>query len=391
MELQLRQYETYETVEGGICACWNPDNITESVQGRAIYKDECVKCFCTPKSDSGLDVCLRCFQSGCNPISPEAQNHTKLHYQNTGHPILMNIKKVKKEGAAQEMQKVTKLAIGKPGGIDPETDNYEVRVIVHCLKCAKNLDVAHPKIQPLVDSVLLAQSANMETQVAEWEQEIRACEHTLMLDQSGATQVAAHMKNAKCSKCDLSSNLWLCMTCGHLGCGRKNYDGSGGNGHGLEHFEQNPTHCVNIKLGTITPEGKASIFCYACDDDVLDNDLNRHLAVLGINLAGQVKTEKSMTEMNLEINLSLTLSKVLEEGKQLTPLFGKYNTGMQNLGNTCYMNSVMQVLLHQQEFKDKYGKDALAHLGTCTKFSPDCFQCQMSKLARGLACGEYST
>lgn len=253
----------------------------------------------------------------------------------------MNLKKVRKAGAAQEMQKVTKLAIGKPGGIDPETDNYEQRVVVHCLACRKNLDVTHPKIQPLVDSVLLAESAHMESAVAEWEQEIKACEHTLMLDQGSASKVAAHMKNAKCGKCDLSSNLWLCMTCGHLGCGRKNYDGSGGNGHGLEHFEQNPTHCVNIKLGTITPEGKASIFCYTCDDDVLDPDLNRHLAVLGISLAGQVKTEKSMTEMNLEANLSLTLSKVLEEGKELIPLFGKYNTGMQNLGNTCYMNAVM--------------------------------------------------
>lgn len=42
---------------------------------------------------------------------------------------------------------------------------------------------------------------------------------------------------AKCNSCDLSNNLWLCLTCGSLGCGRKNYDGSGGNGHGMEHFE----------------------------------------------------------------------------------------------------------------------------------------------------------
>ena len=72
MELQMKQYETYETVEGGICEHWNPDNITASVQGRAIYKDECVKCFCTPKSDSGLDVCLRCFLSNCNPVEADA-------------------------------------------------------------------------------------------------------------------------------------------------------------------------------------------------------------------------------------------------------------------------------------------------------------------------------
>jgi ubiquitin carboxyl-terminal hydrolase 5/13 len=31
----------------------------------------------------------------------------------------------------------------------------------------------------------------------------------------------------------LSSGLWLCLTCGHIGCARKNFDGSGGNAHGI--------------------------------------------------------------------------------------------------------------------------------------------------------------
>lgn len=48
-----------------------------------------------------------------------------------------------------------------------------------------------------------------------------------------------------------------------------------------------------------------------------------------------------MTELNLEANLSLTLSEVLEEGKTLIPVFGSDRTGMINLGNTCYMNSVV--------------------------------------------------
>jgi len=27
------------------------------------------------------------------------------------------------------------------------------------------------------------------------------------------------------------------MSCGHLGCGRKNWDGTGGNNHAVQHFE----------------------------------------------------------------------------------------------------------------------------------------------------------
>jgi len=60
-----------------------------------------------------------------------------------------------------------------------------------------------------------------------------------------------------CSQCELSSNLWLCLTCGNLGCGRKNHDGSGGNGHALSHFEAHKTHSLAVKTGTITPDGGA--------------------------------------------------------------------------------------------------------------------------------------
>ena len=75
---------------------------------------------------------------------------------------------------------------------------------------------------------------------------------------------------------------------------------------------------MNVKIGTITPEGKASIHCYKCDDEVLDNDLAAHLDVLGIEISNQVKTEKNVAELNLEANMNANLSKVLEEGQELT-------------------------------------------------------------------------
>ena len=44
--------------------------------------------------------------------------------------------------------------------------------------------------------------------------------------------------------------------------------------------------------------------------EVLDNDLPAHLGVLGIDVLSQVKTEKSIAEQELEINLNLTSQKL---------------------------------------------------------------------------------
>ena len=68
--------------------------------------------------------------------------------------------------------------------------------------------------------------------------------------------ICARAGLAHCTKCDLKENLWLCLTCGSLGCGRQQFGGLGGNGHGLQHYEETK-HPVSVKLGTITPEGTA--------------------------------------------------------------------------------------------------------------------------------------
>lgn len=65
-----------------------------------------------------------------------------------------------------------------------------------------------------------------------------------------------HLENAHCANCELGENLWLCLVCGNLGCGRQQFGGTGGNGHGLAHFDATG-HGVACKLGTITPEGTA--------------------------------------------------------------------------------------------------------------------------------------
>ena len=187
--------------------------------------------------------------------------------------------------------------------------------------------------------------------------------------------------------CDLKENLWLCLTCGNLGCGRNQKGGVPGNSHGLAHADSSH-HPVAIKLGSITPEGTADVYCYHCNEERIDTELKAHLAHWGINIAEREKTEKSLTELQIEQNLKWDFSMTTEDGKELKPIFGEGFTGLKNLGNSCYMASAVQCLFSLPAFQQRY------YLPNDTppaaaKPAED-LETQLRKLADGLLSGTYS-
>lgn len=52
----------------------------------------------------------------------------------------------------------------------------------------------------------------------------------------------------------MRENLWLNLTDGSILCGRRYFDGSGGNNHAVEHYRET-NYPLAVKLGTITPDG----------------------------------------------------------------------------------------------------------------------------------------
>ena len=187
--------------------------------------------------------------------------------------------------------------------------------------------------------------------------------------------------------CDLKENLWLCLECGNLGCGRSQFGGVGGNSHALAHADQT-SHAVAVKLGSITPEGSADVYCYKCNEERVDPGLATHLSRWGINLADREKTEKSLMEMQVEHNLKWDFSMTTQDGRELEPIFGPGFTGLKNLGNSCYLSSVIQCLFSLGEFDDRYfhpneEPPSVPHPG-------EDLETQLRKLADGILSGRYS-
>ena len=187
--------------------------------------------------------------------------------------------------------------------------------------------------------------------------------------------------------CELKENLWLCLTCGNLGCGRSQYGGVGGNGHGLRHTELT-SHAVAVKLGSITPEGTADVYCYACNEERVDTELAQHLSHWGINIADREKTEKSLTEMQIEQNLKWDFAMTTDDGKEMQPLFGQGFTGLKNLGNSCYLASILQCLFSLPEFQKRYFHPQ--DLPPSTSTPAEDLETQLRKVADGLLSGRYS-
>lgn len=191
----------------------------------------------------------------------------------------------------------------------------------------------------------------------------------------------------QCSMCDLKENLWLCLECGNLGCGRSQFGGVGGNSHALMHSDMTP-HGVAVKLGSLTADGSADIYCYKCNEERTDPELAAHLANWGINIADREKTEKSLMEMQIDHNMKWDFTMTSGDGRELAPIFGPGFTGLSNLGNSCYLSSITQCLFNIPEFRQRY-----YHPGSepplCESPARD-LETQLRKLADGIHSGRYS-
>ncbi|KAL3457750.1 hypothetical protein BJX64DRAFT_280428 [Aspergillus heterothallicus] len=362
--------------------CFHTDapELRPPTTSQAVYREDCTQCFDSLDDEFGLNVCLTCFNGGC--AGP--RDHARLHFERCGHPLAVNIRRTRKKVQREEPpHKISKLEIIA----ETDEDRYDTSTNVVCYDCHQDsVDKLSGKLPSIIDGILNATTFSRREEVKAWEQEFVPCEHTIALVQEEPKSTQSQ-DLSRCSMCDLNQNLWLCLMCGNLGCGRSQFGGTGGNSHGLAHFDAT-SHAVAVKLGSITADGSADVYCYKCNEERTDPDLATHLAHWGIKLAGREKTEKSLMELQVEQNMKWDFSMTTEDGHELNPIFGQGLTGLSNLGNSCYLSSVVQCLFDLPEFQRRYyhpeEQPPLAELPAAD------FETQLRKLADGTLSGRYS-
>ncbi|KAJ9588235.1 hypothetical protein L9F63_018399, partial [Diploptera punctata] len=364
-----------------------------------IYKDECIFCFDSPETETGLYVSLYSFQGF-------GRDHVECYFNKTGNAVFLHIRREKKEIPVEQPgdgpeKKITRLAIGVEGGFDPDSgkkkfefeETYSIVILPSFASVpwpdSQLPEVVNVSVKAIIEAQSAARLAEIEALTGTWDGEARiVTKHADTLEQLD-NKKKIPPSGWKCENCELTQNLWLNLTDGSILCGRKFYNGSGGNDHAIEHYRQTG-YPLAVKLGTITKDGKGDVFSYDEDDMVEDPNLIKHLAHFGINIAQLEKTDKSVVELELDLNQKFEWATLQEAGSHLKPLYGPGYTGLVNLGNSCYMNSIMQVIFVIPDFIKKYVNGSTEIFNISSSDPALDFNVQMAKLGSGLLSGKYS-
>ena len=354
----------------------------------SVLNSECAYTFHTPyTTDAGIVVNLSTYVGTVDALALAGGADQGLFVR----IVKKRVEKVKADKDDQGKDKpdatggVTKLGVGIEGGFQSEEDEYDT-VSTHSIVLLRRSGDSAPgvtaelpyndatkdsfptQVAMSADAIIHHAGLAVQQDLKAWELDdepkpVSKYAESLPFVDNGV-QISPDPSTWKCEKSGATDNLWLNLSTGFIGGGRKNWDGSGGSNGALDHYQETgEQYPLVVKLGTITEDiDTADCYSYAKDEDgpVKIPNLGDLLQKRGINVAGMQKTVKSTAELEVELNATYAFDAITESGSSLVPVSGPGLQGLQNLGNSCYLNSIVQMLLGGTvpELASRYGTKA---------------------------------
>lgn len=394
-----------------------------------VTNSECVYTFHSPyTSDNGIVVNLTTFvgtfdELALTECSGGDETTSALFVRivkkrvlkENNHDSVVGAEDMETTAEKSPIAAVVKLGVGIEGGFESDLEKYDTistySIVVINKSSGVVVDLPYDDTTKHIFPIMVVQSADaiichaglaVKQDLTAWELDdepkpISRYASTLPFVDNGV-KISSNPADWSCEESGEKDNLWLNLSDGFIGGGRKNWDGSGGSNGAMNHYvESGENYPLVVKLGTITEDiTTADCYSYARDEDcpILIPNLRELLEKRGIRIAGMQKTVKSTAELEVELNATYAFDAITEKGAHLVPVTGPGLHGLTNLGNSCYMNSVAQLLFSGTvpELSSRYGGGSMT-VNPLMQIAPtkasDDLLCQTSKLTSALISGKF--
>jgi len=283
-----------------------------------VYNSECVYTFHSPyTTEQGILVNLCTFLGSSLELSLGSDSSSSSTKDGT---LFVRIVKRREEKISEtndekeemKTESITKLGVGVEGGFQAEKDKFDiistysvillsketskdsVEILVELPYSDETKSTFPEQVQKSVESIIHHSGYSIQQDLSAWELDAEPIPISQYYDKisfvDNGVQISPNPGDWKCEASGDTENLWLNLSDGYIGGGRRNWDGSGGSNGALDHYkETGEQYPLVVKLGTISQDTSATdCYSYAKEEDgpVMIPNLTELLEKRGIKVSG---------------------------------------------------------------------------------------------------------